>query len=352
MNELYSKEKTILYYPTIKIEDGSWLRNAILYWDNVASIVPGFDYNEFNSIEIEYLREAGIYKPIYPNTLADSGTLCEQFCREVKEKLKESRKSNDEKIMQIHREKIAMSQNSMLHIDKTPNLILDFLKDEGIVMENCEGPWLDIKSSEAEVYLSILAKYLAKIERNTDIGTDLSTKFLEPYGGTNKKEQEKQLYLDMALQDILPEPNKEGVSIQDIIDFRMEYKKELHCFRKRIELFHDSLKWHTEDIYDMFEKTEKFKNEIAMDLQMIEDLLNQKNFSFKHISLRSLLPIGLMAGIELAAFRGGIIELQEICAEMFINTALALYSSKSVINRTLSEGNTYLFYAKKQGLIE
>lgn len=26
-------EKTILYYPTIRIKDGTWLRNALLYWD-------------------------------------------------------------------------------------------------------------------------------------------------------------------------------------------------------------------------------------------------------------------------------------------------------------------------------
>ena len=35
----YDAEKTILYYPTIKIRDCYWLRNAILYWDRVASIV-------------------------------------------------------------------------------------------------------------------------------------------------------------------------------------------------------------------------------------------------------------------------------------------------------------------------
>ena len=32
--------QTILYYPTINIQDGTWLRNAILYWDEVSSIVP------------------------------------------------------------------------------------------------------------------------------------------------------------------------------------------------------------------------------------------------------------------------------------------------------------------------
>lgn len=31
------EDNTILYYPTIKIKDGIWLRNALLYWDKVSS---------------------------------------------------------------------------------------------------------------------------------------------------------------------------------------------------------------------------------------------------------------------------------------------------------------------------
>ena len=57
-------EKTILYYPTIKIRDGHWLRNAILYWDKVASVVPGDGFRESNSLEIEYLRSTGISRGV------------------------------------------------------------------------------------------------------------------------------------------------------------------------------------------------------------------------------------------------------------------------------------------------
>ena len=40
--------QTILYYPTIDIQDGAWLRNAILYWDEVSSIVPYEGYPDFS----------------------------------------------------------------------------------------------------------------------------------------------------------------------------------------------------------------------------------------------------------------------------------------------------------------
>ena len=193
---------------------------------------------------------------------------------------------------------------------------------------------------------------LAKLTGNTDIGTDLPPKFFEPHVRSYKHEERKQLYLDMALQEILPEPNIKGVPIQDIIDFRMEYGNELQRFRKRIETFHDSLKWQTEDIEDMCEKTMKFKHETEMDLQMIEDLLNQKNISFKRCSLRSLLPIGLTAGIGVVAWKGSISGIQAIGAESLLNVMLALFSSKTVSNETLSDSNAYLFYAKKHGMVK
>lgn len=353
MSKIRTNERTILYYPTIKIKDGSWLRNAILYWDNVASIVPGYDFDEINSPEIEYLHQAGIYKPIYPVELDYNEVLCNRFCREVKEKLRQSRRNNkNEEISQVHREKVSMSQNGMLHINKTPGSILDFLKDEGIVMENCDGPWLNMRSSDAEVYMSILAKYLAKITGNTDIGTDISPKFFKPHVRSYRQEDSKQLYLDMALQEILPEPNIKGVPIQDVIDFRMKYGYELQRFRKRIEAFYDSLKCQTEDIEDMREKTMRFKHEIEMDLQMVEDMLNKEKIPFKRCSLRSLLPIGLTTGIGIAAWRGYISEIQAVGAEALLNIAMTLFSSKSVSDEGLSDGNAYLFYARKNGMIK
>lgn len=33
-------KRTVLYYPTISIPDGPWLRRALFYFDEVASIVP------------------------------------------------------------------------------------------------------------------------------------------------------------------------------------------------------------------------------------------------------------------------------------------------------------------------
>lgn len=44
--------QTILYYPNINIDNGQWLRNALLYWDNISSIVP---YRNFEDLSTDLL---------------------------------------------------------------------------------------------------------------------------------------------------------------------------------------------------------------------------------------------------------------------------------------------------------
>ena len=49
---------SLLYYPTIQIPSGQWLKKAVLYWDEVSSIVPQ-DYDGKwlieSSPDLEYL---------------------------------------------------------------------------------------------------------------------------------------------------------------------------------------------------------------------------------------------------------------------------------------------------------
>jgi hypothetical protein len=65
-------KRSILYYPTINIPTNSWLRNSLLYWDEISSIVPQ-DYDDNNLIklssDIEYLIKKGLFRPIRPDQL-------------------------------------------------------------------------------------------------------------------------------------------------------------------------------------------------------------------------------------------------------------------------------------------
>ena len=42
MFKMFKKEikRTILFYPTIAIQNSNWIKQAIFYWDSISSIVP------------------------------------------------------------------------------------------------------------------------------------------------------------------------------------------------------------------------------------------------------------------------------------------------------------------------
>jgi hypothetical protein len=70
MNDNDIIKRTILYYPTISVPTGNWLRQAILYWDEVSSIVPK-SWDEKLLIaytqDIQYLKSEGEFRSIDPD---------------------------------------------------------------------------------------------------------------------------------------------------------------------------------------------------------------------------------------------------------------------------------------------
>jgi len=66
--------KTALYYPQMVIPNKQWIRQALLYWDDIGSIVPEAIWNEHPYFEIDdeetnRLYEAKLYRPFFPEQL-------------------------------------------------------------------------------------------------------------------------------------------------------------------------------------------------------------------------------------------------------------------------------------------
>lgn len=343
------EENTILYYPTIKIKDGAWLRNALLYWDKVSSIVPGSNYDESNSIEVEYLWNVGLYEPTYPIEMENNEELCKEFCKQVKKNLKCYKKyPKDKRYSQIHIDKMGISNESMVHIRKTPSKILDYLLDEGIAKRNCDGPWINMNEANANIYMATLARYLAKVHGNIDIGTDNSGKFLYPYVPEKSiKGIDKQIYLNIAMQDILPVPSS-NVSFEDIIDFKTQYKNSLRCFKHRIDEFQCSL-IACERVEELQERIYMLRNEIKRDLEEIEELMSSKRIRKTQKALQTLVPIGLGVGIKVLELGEIISPVQSIIADSVVGLSSQFFCTEK--ESQVDEEKAYLFYARQNGLI-
>lgn len=341
------EENTILYYPTIKIEDGVWLRNALLYWDKVSSIVPGSNYSDINSAEVEYLRGAGLYEPIYPIEMQNDEDLCKEFCKKVKKNIKRH-KNYSQSYSKIHIDKMRMSNMDMIHIEKTPSSILDYLLDEGIAKRNCDGPWINMNEHDANVYMATLARYLAKIHGNVEIGTDSSRKFLYPFiQERSKKKIDRQIYLNIAMQEILPVPNLD-IPLEDIIDFKNQYKNELKCFKRRIDQFQGSLSV-CENVEELQERIRTLRIEIESDLQEIDEIMSENGIRKTKKTIKTLVPIGLEAGIAML----GLEEIMSPVQIIIANAAVSLGAQFFCAERELqvAEEKAYLFYARQNGMI-
>lgn len=352
MRYMYSERKvenTILYYPTIKIKDGAWLRNALLYWDKLSSIVPGSNYNETNSAEVEYLWNIGLYKPTYPIELQYNEELCKEFCKKVKKNIKCHRKHpKNNTYSKIHIDKMRMSNEAMVHIEKTPSSILDYLLDEGIAKRNCDGPWINMNEHDANVYMATLARYLAKIHGNVEIGTDSSGKFLYPYiSQKSTKKIDRQIYLNIAMQDILPVPNLDS-SLEDIIDFKNQYTNELKSFKRRIDQFQWSLRA-CENVEELKERIQTLQIEIESDLQEIDKLMSENGMRKTKKALRTLVPIGLEAGIAMLGLEGIVSPMQTIIANAAVGLGAQLFCTEKELQ--VAEDKAYLFYACQNRMI-
>ncbi len=70
-------KRTVLYYPTISIPNGAWLRRALFYFDEIASIVPSTLYfsGELGpalvvvSDEVLFLESEGVFRRMTPDNL-------------------------------------------------------------------------------------------------------------------------------------------------------------------------------------------------------------------------------------------------------------------------------------------
>lgn len=237
--------QTILYYPTIDIQDGEWLRNAILYWDKVASIVPYKKYNDL-SPELKYLKRCGVYMPIYPINLFKSeykedfektiiSKLKNYQIKKIRFALRRNYKINSENLgdIKIHHKKIyAPGLLELLHPNKVPNNLYKYLVKNNFIEEINGSEWVYTTNEFAKMYIRILAEYLIKIS-NEDIvvGVEREDCRKDLYNNTWREQRNCSLKLNIKECLPLPAPN---TAIDDLLLFKEKYKEDYFVFKRKI----------------------------------------------------------------------------------------------------------------------
>lgn len=241
-------KRTILYYPTINIPRKSWLRHALLYWDEVSSIVPkSYDDKILNKLspDIHYLIDEGQFRAIKPESLVhnqDNWEAFHQFRDEFMQTVKSPtfrqfiKRNHKSGSSRIHIDKIARNGVARIHNNKTTDGIFHFLQEEGLAMrDNKKFEWVFFEKTTALLYMSLLAKYLADIDgEQTTIGTDYAT--YENFNFKRVKEKDGFPVVSFSLDNVLPTP-KDNVPLEKILDFKRKRKQNLIHFKKHLSDF-------------------------------------------------------------------------------------------------------------------
>ena len=231
--------QTILYYPNINIKDGQWLRNALLYWDNISSIVPYDNYRDL-SPELLFLQDAEIYEPIYPQDLFYS-EYADDFCKAIVKRILNYEKGQDKNFsrvgarkVRIHKEKIyAPALHTLIHYRKLPSELLDYFTDQKYINNYNTDGWMEIDAKIAQIYMRTLAEYSIKCsDKDIVLGTDKVASSREIYNSFISHKIESQC-CKINILKCLPQPSLD-TSFEEILDFKSARKDELNAFRIKI----------------------------------------------------------------------------------------------------------------------
>ncbi len=227
-------KRRILYYPSIDIKDGIWLRNAILYWEEVSSIMPYQNDDYHISPEVSYLMNTGHFIPARPDDVMSSN-MYEDFVDEVRIRFDEYRPHQTKagRREYIHMSKVEPDYYR-LHESKLSSHVMEMMEEKSEIIRSENNQWISVDAHLSDIYMSVLAKYLAAISSaDTSIGTDrmfTQDKIFKPERSLDANN--RQSFLNYQF-NILPAPNMD-VSIEDILLFKERRSDELRRLRMEI----------------------------------------------------------------------------------------------------------------------
>lgn len=347
--------QTILYYPNININDGQWLRNALLYWDNISSIVPYDNYGEL-SPELHYLQGLGIYEPIYPQDLFYS-EYADDFCESIVKRISRYEKGQDNNFsrayarkIRIHKEKIyAPALHTLIHYRKLPPELLDYFTDQKYINDYNTDGWMEIDAKIAQIYMRTLAEYSIKCsDKDIVLGTDKVTNSQEIYRSTKHHHDTQCCYLNII--NCLPHPSI-NVSFEEIIDFKVRRTDELNAFRQKIYELEQNI-YRSQSI----EEIKHYENRFIEGWQSCSNdyykVLKDSKIHFTLGSLSTLIAIPFVGNL-LTEHIGQVASDIMQTGACLLQTGISYIDYKNKISPKKSDaGFTYVINARKNGLIQ
>ncbi len=138
-----------LYYPTIDIKDEGWLKNAMLYWNEIHTIVPSAYRNPYQTRTAREFADAGLLLPLKVQSRMP------EIVELTKEVSKYFNTPEGKEVLMSGEELGPFSGylKEMIHKNKLPVNILKELGDD--------SDWVSVDERFADFYMTLLATRLS-----------------------------------------------------------------------------------------------------------------------------------------------------------------------------------------------
>lgn len=363
--------RTALYYPNIAITNKGWLRQTLLFWDEIGSIVPkevweDHPYFEIEDEEINQLYSEGIYRPFFPDDLRMKGGhhLQEKFNSEFFTRLNYYDKKLD---LSKRGSYVPVYKSKEMHMNIFHKLERRNLATEKLAMKKIgasvsiyerNNPVIFIEKNAADLYMSLLAEYLANNDSKitiplTDQGTCLDATF-EAIDECNQQTCAKIMF-----KNILPVP-KSDVSVHEIIRFKKEHEGDLIEFRQYMDgLGVEAISCRTaSEIRDFsIRKSEEIKKEVTTLKKSLKEFDIDTVFGSLHTIVDVKRPDWWQALVSSGIVSAGTEAFPlTVIGGLAVNAAINVgrYISKRNIERNdmlRDSPYTYLYQMKRRGIV-
>jgi hypothetical protein len=263
------------------ITNKAWVRQALLYWDDIGSIVPEPIWNEHPYFELEdeetnQLNAAKLYRPFFPEKLRRNyGLKLENsFYDEFFVRLDHFRAIRNFDLMKSADPIYELKEMRRGFFDELERRDLATRKLGGKVkVSEFRHPIIYVESNTANIYMSLLAEYLANHDKKITIPTTDRTDCLDlAYLATDI--EIKQDCAKVLLNNILPVPSS-NVRLDRIIDFRQDHRTDLLKFRKVVDQFEKDIKLLT-DTRDVLDKSRQFEEDLEREVRLLNESLTDR----------------------------------------------------------------------------
>jgi len=240
-----------LYYPTIDITNEQWLKTAVLYWDEINTIVPSSIDHPYEQPSTRFLADEGVIRPLFVNSDMD---LIEGLTDDVLNYLNSNEGyqvlTHPENGIAIHPQKLPREIQEIYRIH--PAKMSDILREQLRGHMERDG-WFHVNGNFARFYMTLLANRLceqqgiapltdntytsdfsnlARLDNQVAIYNDWDYPWRDRHIHNRGHQLAQGILIDLSFNGIII---SDDVAIDDILRFKRRYQDELGLFRTNIE---------------------------------------------------------------------------------------------------------------------